>query len=134
MEIKEAQEEVDKRIKEYGGYWEPLSMLARLTEEVGELARAMNQRYGGKRKKFDGDGNDIEDEISEKGFTGDPLGLRFLREKRISGKRIYFLVYEEFKAVLMVSISDKKTQQETIDKIKVFLPEFKKLMEEFIAT
>jgi|SRR3989344_5240787 len=77
---------------------------------------------------------DIEDEISEKGFTGDPLGLRFLREKRISGKRIYFLVYEEFKAVLMVSISDKKTQQETIDKIKVFLPEFKKLMEEFIAT
>jgi len=65
MEIKEAQEEVDKRIKEYGGYWEPLSMLARLTEEVGELARAMNQRYGGKRKKFDGDGNDIEDEISD---------------------------------------------------------------------
>lgn len=74
----------------------------------------------------------IEDDITEMGFTGDPLGLRFLREKRISGKRVYFLVYEDLKAVLMVSISDKKTQQETIDKIKVFLPEFKQMMEELM--
>ena len=65
MEINEAQKDVDERIKEYGGYWEPLSMLARLTEEVGELARAMNQKYGGKKKKFEGDGKDIEDEISD---------------------------------------------------------------------
>ena len=72
----------------------------------------------------------IEDEISERGFTGRPLGYNFLREKRINGKRAYFLVYEEFKSTLMVSISDKKSQQETIDKIKEFLPEFKRLMEE----
>ena len=72
----------------------------------------------------------IEDEISERGFTGRPLGFNFLREKRINGKRAYFLVYEEFNAALMVSISDKKTQQETIDKIKEYLPEFKRLMEE----
>ena len=71
----------------------------------------------------------IEEEIAEIGFTGSPLGFKFLREKRISGKRIYFLVYEEFKSALMVSLSDKKAQQETIDKIKEYLPEFKKLME-----
>ena len=34
-----------------GGYWEPLAQLARLTEEVGEVAREMNHHYGPKRKK-----------------------------------------------------------------------------------
>ena len=76
----------------------------------------------------------IEEEIAEKGFTGDPLGFKFLREKRISGKRIYFLIYEDLQAALMVSISDKKAQQETINKIKVYLPEFRKLMEELIKS
>ncbi len=38
--------------------------------------------------------NKIEEEISERGFTGKPLGYNFLREKRINGKRVYFLVYE----------------------------------------
>ena len=71
----------------------------------------------------------IEEEIAEIGFTGSPLGFKFLREKRISGKRIYFLVYEEFKSALMISLSDKKAQQETIDKIKEYLPEFKTLIE-----
>ena len=76
----------------------------------------------------------IEEEIEEIGFTGDPLGFKFLREKRIAGKRVYFVVYEEFQAALMVSISDKKVQQETIDKIKEYLPEFKKLMKELIES
>lgn len=33
------------------GYWHPLSMLARLTEEVGELAREINHQFGEKPKK-----------------------------------------------------------------------------------
>jgi NTP pyrophosphatase (non-canonical NTP hydrolase) len=33
------------------GYWPPLSNLARLVEEVGELAREMNHRFGDKPKK-----------------------------------------------------------------------------------
>lgn len=65
MEIKEAQEKTDELIQHYGGYWQPLSMLARLTEEVGELSRAMNIKYGGKKSKFDGDGREIEKEISD---------------------------------------------------------------------
>ena len=69
MEIIKAQEIVDETIKQYGGYWEPLSMLARLTEEVGELARAMNIKYGGKKSKFEGDGKEIKDEISDVLYT-----------------------------------------------------------------
>ncbi len=65
MEIKEAQRKVDETIKQYGGYWEPLSMMARLSEEVGELARALNIKYGGKRSKFEGDGREIEDELAD---------------------------------------------------------------------
>ena len=65
MEIKEAQKIVDETVKQYGGYWEPLSLLARLTEEMGELARAMNIKFGGKKSKFDGDGKNLKDEISD---------------------------------------------------------------------
>ncbi|AZR72989.1 nucleotide pyrophosphohydrolase [Anoxybacter fermentans] len=52
MEIKEAQAEVDRWISQFEeGYWHPLSMLARLTEEVGELAREINHLFGEKPKK-----------------------------------------------------------------------------------
>lgn len=44
--------EVDRWISQFEeGYWQPLSMLARLTEEVGELAREINHLYGEKPKK-----------------------------------------------------------------------------------
>ncbi len=51
-------------------------------------------------------------------YLGKPLGVPFLREKRIKNKRIYFLVYEEHNIILVVGVSDKKTQQSTIEKIK----------------
>lgn len=52
MEIKEMQAEVDRWISQFEeGYWHPLSMLARLTEEVGELAREINHQFGQKPKK-----------------------------------------------------------------------------------
>ncbi|HEY8742382.1 MAG TPA: nucleotide pyrophosphohydrolase, partial [Chloroflexota bacterium] len=39
---------------EWGGeYWPPLGNLARLVEEVGEVARLINDRYGYKPKKPD---------------------------------------------------------------------------------
>jgi NTP pyrophosphatase (non-canonical NTP hydrolase) len=69
MEIKDASKTVDKIIQNYGGYWEPLSMLARLTEEVGELSRAMNIEYGGKRSKNSSDGRQIGEELSDVLFT-----------------------------------------------------------------
>ena len=47
MTIREAQETVDKWIKEYGvRYFSELTNMAVLTEEVGELARVMARKYG----------------------------------------------------------------------------------------
>ncbi len=69
MEIKETQKIVDKRIQELGGYWQPLSMLARITEELGELARAINIKYGEKKAKSKEDGRDLEKELADVMFT-----------------------------------------------------------------
>ena len=46
-----AQAQVDASIRALGGYWPPLANLARLFEECGELARAVNQAHGPKRLK-----------------------------------------------------------------------------------
>jgi NTP pyrophosphatase (non-canonical NTP hydrolase) len=52
MRISEAQQAVDAYVGQFKeGYWPPLSNLARLIEEVGELARELNHRYGHKPKK-----------------------------------------------------------------------------------
>ena len=65
-------------------------------------------------------------------YVGDPLGYEFFREKKTGVKRIYFLVYDDIKAVLMVGVSDKKTQQETIDGIKERLKEYHEVVKEAI--
>lgn len=52
MNIKEMQQEVDAWIGRFEeGYWDPLSMLARLIEETGELSREINHRFGQKTKR-----------------------------------------------------------------------------------
>lgn len=51
LALREAQSEVDASIQALGGYWPPLANLARLFEECGELARAVNQAHGPKRIK-----------------------------------------------------------------------------------
>ena len=52
MAFREAQATVDEWIRQYKeGYFPPLTILARLTEEVGELARELNHRFGEKQKK-----------------------------------------------------------------------------------
>src|SRR5438874_13205402 len=58
--LHDVQHEIDILIKEewQSDYWSPLSSLARLTEEVGELAREINHSYGEKPKKAsEGAGN-----------------------------------------------------------------------------
>jgi NTP pyrophosphatase (non-canonical NTP hydrolase) len=43
------QEEIDKILQGYEKpYWSPLSMMARLSEESGEVARILNHKYGDK--------------------------------------------------------------------------------------
>lgn len=49
--VKQLQQEVDEYISQFKeGYFSPLAMLARLTEELGELAREVNHYYGEKPK------------------------------------------------------------------------------------
>jgi len=52
MSLRDAQQAVDRWIGEFAeGYFPPLANVARLTEEVGELAREINHRFGPKPKK-----------------------------------------------------------------------------------
>ena len=52
MSFRDAQNTVDRWIGQYKeGYFPPLTNLARLTDEVGELAREINHRFGEKPKK-----------------------------------------------------------------------------------
>lgn len=66
LTIRAAQEAVDAWISQFReGYWPPLANLARLTEEVGELARELNHRYGPKKKKADEPEQDIALELAD---------------------------------------------------------------------
>jgi NTP pyrophosphatase (non-canonical NTP hydrolase) len=70
MELKQAQERVDAWISRFEeGYWPPLTNLARLIEEVGELAREMNHRCGHKIKKPDEPEQDLALELADVMFV-----------------------------------------------------------------
>ena len=52
MSLTESQRRVDTWVAQFEeGYFPPLTNLARLSEEVGELAREVNHRFGEKTKK-----------------------------------------------------------------------------------
>ena len=64
------QREVDEWISQFEeGYFPPLPMLARLTEEVGELARVLMHQYGGKKAKPGEDPGDAGGEIADAIFV-----------------------------------------------------------------
>jgi NTP pyrophosphatase (non-canonical NTP hydrolase) len=64
--MKAMQREVDRYISQFKeGYFHPLSMLARMTEEVGELAREVNHRYGEKPKKAEEAEKSMEMELGD---------------------------------------------------------------------
>ncbi|MBT2858834.1 nucleotide pyrophosphohydrolase [Staphylococcus coagulans] len=62
--------EVDTYISQFKtGYFSPLANLARLTEEVGELAREINHFHGEKKKKESEADNTIEAELGDNLFV-----------------------------------------------------------------
>lgn len=66
MSLAEAQARVDRWISRFEeGYFHPLTNLARLTEEVGELAREINHRFGEKTKKRDEPEGDMAMELAD---------------------------------------------------------------------
>jgi hypothetical protein len=70
--------------------------------------------------------NIIIKELSKKGDkVGKPLSFPFIREKKLSGKRIYYLVYKDIAIILLIDVSDKKNQKKVIEEIKKRLDEYR---------
>ena len=70
MSLEEIQKKVDEWVSQYKeGYWEPPYIGLRLTEEIGELAREINDRWGPKKKKVSEDSKRLGDEIADILYT-----------------------------------------------------------------
>ena len=70
MNIKNAQLEVDNWIKEHGvRYFNELTNMAQLTEEVGEVARIVVRRYGEQSKKKSDKQKDLGEEFVDVVFV-----------------------------------------------------------------
>jgi len=66
MALSESQQRVHAWISQFEeGYFHPLTNLARLTEEVGELAREINHRFGEKTKKPEETEGDLAMELAD---------------------------------------------------------------------
>ncbi len=66
MTIDQAQKLVDEWIRTHGvRYFDPLTNMAMLTEEVGEVARIIARRYGEQSEKASDKEKDLGDEISD---------------------------------------------------------------------
>lgn len=67
----------------------------------------------------------IPQHLTDNPYVGKQLSYPFLREKKIGGRRVYYLIYNDLNMVLLVATSDKKDQQVTINHIKTNLDEFR---------
>jgi NTP pyrophosphatase (non-canonical NTP hydrolase) len=66
MSFAPIQKDVDDYISQFKeGYFPPLEMLARLTEELGELARALSYKSGFKKLKEGERADDVADELCD---------------------------------------------------------------------
>tara|TARA_B110000977_G_C10709329_1_gene350591 strand:- start:5 stop:331 length:327 start_codon:yes stop_codon:yes gene_type:complete len=66
MELKELQAKVDDWISTYGiRYFDELTNMAILSEEVGEVARIMSRRYGEQSEKESDKNKDLSDELAD---------------------------------------------------------------------
>jgi mRNA-degrading endonuclease RelE of RelBE toxin-antitoxin system len=72
-------------------------------------------------------------QLKENPYVGKHLKFNFFREKRIREKRIYYIVYDDLDAVLVVAFGGKKAQQETINEIVALLPEYKEYMKKIVG-
>ncbi len=70
MGLKEAQGDVDRWIKDHGvRYFNELTNMAQLTEEVGEVARIIARRYGEQSEKESDKDKDLGEELADVMFV-----------------------------------------------------------------
>ena len=96
MDIKNAQLTVDNWIKNHGGrYFNELTNMAQLTEEVGEVARIIARRYGEQSEKASDVNKDLGEELADVLFvvlclanqTGIDLQASFDKKMEVKTKR-----------------------------------------------
>jgi len=96
MDIKNAQLEVDNWIKNHGvRYFNELTNMAQLTEEVGEVARIIARRYGEQSEKESDKNKDLGEELADVMFvvlclanqTGIDLQKAFDKKLDVKSKR-----------------------------------------------
>jgi NTP pyrophosphatase (non-canonical NTP hydrolase) len=63
MTLKEIQQTIDKMVKNWGGYYDPMTNLGLVMEELGEVARIMTRDLGGQKWKKGADKGSLEDEL-----------------------------------------------------------------------
>lgn len=70
MSIANYQKQIDEMLQQYEKpYWHPLSQLARMIEEVGEVSRILNHKFGDKPKKPGEVHDDLADELADVLYT-----------------------------------------------------------------
>ncbi len=95
MLLKKIQDDVDKWTSQFIiQYWPPYEILARLTEETGELAREVNHLYGTKKKKDSEQENSLGQELTDILFTvvcmANSQGIDLSKEwKQMVDKKLY---------------------------------------------
>ena len=98
MNIKKAQKTVDQWIKNHGvRYFNELTNMAQLTEEVGEVARIIARRYGEQSEKESDKNKDLGEELADVLFvilclanqTGVDLQTAFDKKLDLKTKRDY---------------------------------------------
>ena len=96
MDIKKVQTEVDEWIKSHGiRYFDELTNMAQLTEEVGEVARIISRRYGEQSEKESDKQKDLGEELADVLFvviclanqTGVDLSEAFAKKLELKTKR-----------------------------------------------
>jgi len=96
VELKGAQQAVDQWIQEHGvRYFNELTNMAQLTEEVGEVARIIARRYGEQSEKESDKAKDLGEELADVVFvvlclanqTGVDLQEAFDRKMDLKSKR-----------------------------------------------
>jgi len=96
MNIDNAQQAVDQWIKNHGvRYFDELTNMAQLTEEVGEVARIIARRYGEQSEKESDKEKDLGEELADVLFvvfclanqTGVDLTGAFAKKLKLKAKR-----------------------------------------------
>lgn len=96
MSLKQSQEQVDQWIKSHGvRYFNELTNMAQLTEEVGEVARIIARRYGEQSEKESDKDKDLGEELADVMFvvlclanqTGTDLEEAFAKKLQLKTER-----------------------------------------------